>query len=319
MIWHCTAFLAGFVLDLILGDPHWLPHPIRLIGRGIAFLEKKLNRGDHRILRGAWMVIIVLVCTVAVIGAIVTAAYLIHPVLGMVVELILTYYALAVRSLRKESMEVYRCLAGDDLDGARKAVSMIVGRDTDRLDESGVTRAAVETVAENMSDGIIAPMFFMAIGGPVLGFFYKATNTMDSMVGYKNEQFLLFGRAAARLDDVLNFIPARITAFFMLVSCLFAGKDYNFRTARQIYRRDRSSHASPNSAQAEAAIAGALGIRLAGNASYFGKMVEKPYIGDDTRPVEAEDIRRADRLMYWTAALFEAVCLAVLLIIWAVW
>ncbi|MCC8141562.1 MAG: adenosylcobinamide-phosphate synthase CbiB [Lachnospiraceae bacterium] len=318
MICHCIAFLAGFLLDLILGDPHWLPHPIRLIGKGIGFLEKKLNQGDHRVARGAWMTILVLIITVAVIAAIVIVAYRIHPIVGVIVELILTYYALALRSLRSESMKVYRCLKADDLEGARKAVSMIVGRDTEPLDQNGITRAAVETVAENTSDGIIAPMIFLAIGGPVLGFFYKAVNTMDSMVGYKNDRYLLFGRASARLDDVFSFVPARVTAFLMLVSCLFAGKEFHFSEARRIYRRDRLNHASPNAAQAEAVCAGALGIRLAGDASYFGQMVKKPYIGDDTRPIEDEDIKRTNRLMLWTAVLCEVICLVVLLVIWAV-
>ncbi len=318
IICHCIAFLAGFLLDLILGDPHRMPHPIRLIGRGIGFLEKNLNRGDRRVLRGVWMTVIVLVCTTAVIGVIVTVAYLLHPVVGVIVELILTYYALALTSLRRESMKVFRCLKDRDLEGARRAVSMIVGRDTESLDKDGVTRAAVETVAENLSDGVIAPMIFLAAGGPILGFFYKAANTMDSMVGYKNEQFILFGRASARLDDVLNFVPARVTAVLMMMSCLFAGADFSFSGARRIWKRNRRTHASPNSAQAESVCAGALGVRLAGDASYFGKIVQKPYIGDDTRPIEYEDIRRANRLADWTAVICEVLCQAVLLIIWAV-
>ena len=185
---------------------------------------------------------------------------------------------------------------------------MIVGRDTECLDETGVAKAAIETVAENTSDGVIAPMIFTAIGGPILGFFYKAVNTMDSMVGYKNDRYLYFGRTAAKLDDIVNYIPARISALLMVVSCFLCGKEFDGK--RACYR-----HASPNSAQTEAVCAGALGIRLAGNASYFGKIVEKPYIGDAERAVETEDIKRADRLLYATAVLCEAICLFVLLVI----
>lgn len=210
-------------------------------------------------------------------------------------------------------MKVYDRLAAKDLEGARTAVSMIVGRDTGLLDEAGVIKAAVETVAENTSDGVIAPMLYLALGGPVLGFFYKAVNTMDSMIGYKNEEYLYFGRCAAKLDDVLNFLPSRISALLMVAASLLPGRDFDAKGAWHIWQRDRLQHTSPNSAQTEAACAGSLGVRLAGNASYFGRMVEKPTIGDDMRPVEYEDIRRANRLMYRTAFLCEGICLLVLL------
>ncbi len=308
---HCIAFLAGFLLDLVFGDPHWLPHPVRLIGKGIGFLEKKWNKGSRRVLKGMWMAVIVLLFTAAVTAGIMVVAYLIHPVVGVIAESILTYYALAVKSLRTESMKVYAFLKDGDLDGARRAVSMIVGRDTDRLDGEGIAKAAVESVAENISDGVTAPMIFLAAGGPVLGFCYKAVNTMDSMTGYKNERFYLFGRVPAKADDVLSFIPARINAFLMMAACLLAGPDYNAGEAFRIYRRDRRSHASPNSAQAESVCAGALGIRLGGDASYFGREVKKPDIGDEKRPVECEDIKRANRLLYVTAVLGEILCLAV--------
>ena len=225
----------------------------------------------------------------------------------------MVYYLLAARSLRTESMKVYGELKKNDLQGARRAVSMIVGRDTKTLDREGVTKAAVETVAENASDGVIAPLFYTALGGPVLGFLYKAVNTMDSMVGYKNEKYLYFGRAAARLDDLANFIPARISALFMIGAAFLLGM--NGRQAVKTYRRDRYKHKSPNSAHTEAVCAGALGIRLAGPASYFGKMVEKPYIGDALRPVEDEDIVRANRLLsgayFLAAAVFAAARLMV--------
>ena len=224
----------------------------------------------------------------------------------------MTYQILAAKCLKTESMNVYHCLKHESLEASRRAVSMIVGRDTNVLDEIGVAKAAIETVAENTSDGVIAPMLYTAIGGPVLGLLYKAVNTMDSMVGYKNERYLYFGRAAAKLDDVANYIPARLSAYMMILAAYCGGKDYSGRQAFAIWKRDNRKHASPNSAQTEAACAGALGIRLAGDACYFGKILKKPYIGDALRPVEFEDIRRANHLMYGTAWICQILCLAVL-------
>jgi adenosylcobinamide-phosphate synthase len=209
-------------------------------------------------------------------------------------------------------MKVYEALKTGDIEGARKAVSMIVGRDTDALDESGITKAAVETVAENFSDGVSAPMIYTAIGGPVLGMAYKAINTMDSMVGYKNNRYMWFGTAAAKLDDAVNYIPSRISALFLIAACALAGKGYDAAEAMRIWKRDRLKHKSPNSAQTESACAGALGVRLAGPNYYFGKLVEKPYIGDETRPVEFEDIKRSNRLMITASFICFAVCLAVM-------
>lgn len=318
MRYHCIAFAMGFLLDLLFGDPHWLPHPIRLIGRWIEHL-KKWNEpaltGRQKQTRGAALVLVVVLGTVLCFGGLLWCGYLIHPVLGCMVEAVMSYQILAMKCLKVESMKVYERLAGKDLPGARTAVSMIVGRDTQCLDESGVAKAAVETVAENTSDGVIAPMLYLAIGGPVLGFFYKAVNTMDSMIGYKNEEFLYFGRCAAKLDDVMNFLPSRISALLMILVSLLPGRDFDGKRAWRIWRRDRLKHASPNSAQTEAACAGSLGVQLAGNASYFGKIVEKPTIGDDTRPVVYEDIRRANGLMYRTAFLGEILCLLVLFIL----
>ena len=208
---------------------------------------------------------------------------------------------LATKCLKTESMKVYKRLSEHDLCGARKAVSMIVGRDTECLDEEGVAKAAIETVAENASDGVIAPMLYLALFGPVGGFFYKAVNTMDSMVGYKNDKYLYFGRCAAKLDDIVNYIPARISAWLMILAS--ACERMNWKNAEKIYKRDRYCHASPNSAQTEAVMAGALEVQLAGDAVYFGKVVKKPTIGDDIRPVEAEDIKRANHLMYLTSFL----------------
>ena len=316
-----TAFLLGFLLDLLLGDPYWLPHPVRLIGKGITKTEAllrpagKMRTNRQELQGGRRLVVIVLLATTLFVALLLLGAYALHPFLGLLVETIMTYQILAVKCLKVESMKVYHCLKEQGLEEARGAVSMIVGRDTAQLDAEGVTKAAVETVAENTSDGIIAPMLYTAIGGPVLGFFYKAVNTMDSMIGYKNERYLYFGRGAAKLDDVMNYIPARISAYLMIAAAFCGGKCYDGRRAYIIYKRDNRNHASPNSAQTESVCAGALGIQLAGDASYFGKLVHKPYIGDAVRRVEAEDIKRAGRLMYLTAFLCQGICLGFMLLV----
>ena len=321
MKYHMTAFLLGFLLDLLLGDPYWLPHPVRLIGKGITKTEAllrpagKMRTNRQELQGGRRLVVIVLLATTLLAALLLFGAYALHPCLGLLVETIMTYQILAVKCLKVESMKVYHCLKEQGLEEARGAVSMIVGRDTAQLDAEGVTKAADETVAENTSDGIIAPMLYTAIGGPVLGFFYKAVNTMDSMIGYKNERYLYFGRGAAKLDDVMNYIPARISAYLMIAAAFCGGKCYDGRRAYIIYKRDNRNHASPNSAQTESVCAGALGIQLAGDASYFGKLVHKPYIGDAVRRVEAEDIKRAGRLMYLTAFLCQGICLGFMLLV----
>ena len=315
MKYHILAFFSGFLLDLLLGDPYWLPHPIRLIGSLISGLEKKLRNGKaernsrNELKDGALLVFSVLTITVCVTAILIFAAYHIHPYFGVLTETIMTYQILATKCLKVESMKVCHCLQTEGLEAARKAVSMIVGRDTSVLDEEGVAKAAIETVAENTSDGVIAPMLYTALGGPIAGFFYKAVNTMDSMVGYKNEKYLYFGRAAARLDDLVNYIPSRISARLMICAAFIGGKSYSGRQAYKIYKRDNRKHASPNSAQTESVCAGALGIRLAGDACYFGKTVKKPFIGDACRSVEYEDIKRVNKLMYITAWLCEMICL----------
>lgn len=320
MMLSLGALVLGFFLDLLIGDPHFIYHPIRLVGNLIAVTEKGLRRIFPKTQRGeltagVFLVVIVIGITTAVPALLLYLAGCIAPEVRFVLETIMCYQLLATKSLKDESMKVYDKLKEGNLPESRRAVSMIVGRDTACLDESGVTKAAVETVAENTSDGIIAPMLFMAVGGAAFGYFYKAINTMDSMVGYKNEKYLYFGRFAARLDDVVNYIPARLAACLMTVATVFVSLD--IKDAWRIYRRDRHNHASPNSAQTEAVMAGALNVQLAGDAWYFGKLHKKETIGDDTRPVEYEDIRRADRLLYATAILslilFSAVKAAVYL------
>lgn len=310
---HLMALAIGFALDLVVGDPHWLPHPIRLIGRLISGLERILRRvfpATPKGERAAGVVLVVLVCTISTACAIALLVLcgMASPWLALAVESIMCYQMLATKALKDESMKVYDALAAGDLAAARSAVSMIVGRDVERLDAAGVTRATVETVAENASDGVVAPLLFMAVGGAPLGVFYKAINTMDSMVGYRNEKYRYFGTAAARFDDVLNFVPARLSGVLMVCAASIVRLDA--KGAWRIFLRDRRKHASPNSAHTEAACAGALDVALAGDAWYFGKLVEKPTIGDALRPVEAADIVRANRLLYATASLSLVLCLA---------
>lgn len=323
MCYHIFAFIAGFVLDLLIGDPHFIPHPVRLIGSLISFCDKRLNcdAGYNisekklnliKYKRGMLLAFTVIFATFAMSVIIIVAAYSINLYAGVIAEAVMTWQILATKCLRVESMRVYDALRTDGVDAGRRAVSMIVGRDTSVLDAAGVTRAAVETIAENTSDGVIAPMLYTAIGGPALGFVYKAVNTMDSMLGYKNDKYMYFGRFAARLDDVVNFIPARISAYLMIAAAFIGGRQLDGKNAYRIFKRDRFNHASPNSAQTESVCAGALRVQLAGDAVYFGKLVKKKYIGDGLREIEYEDIKRANRLMYITAFLCELLSVAVM-------
>lgn len=299
-----VALVIGYILDLIFGDPYWMPHPVRVIGNLISIVEKIIRRFMPKTKRweyigGIILTVIVVSISMVIPLVIILMAKSINKYLALIVESFMCYQILATKSLKVESMKVYDELAKNDLPSARKAVSMIVGRDTKDLTFSGVAKAAVETVAENTSDGIIAPMIFIAIGGAPMGFFYKAINTMDSMVGYKNEKYINFGRFAAKLDDVVNYLPARISAYEMILSSFFLRYDY--KNAFKIYKRDRYNHASPNSAQTESVCAGALDVQLAGNAYYFGKLYEKPTIGDDIREINYDDIKKANRLLYCTS------------------
>lgn len=311
--------IAGYVLDLAFGDPVWLYHPVCAIGKLISSLEKLLRRlfpktKGGELTAGALEALLVCAASFFVPWGIL---HLIRPhcqALTWLLEIFWCYQLLATRSLKTESMRVYDRLKNGTLEEARYAVSMIVGRDTQALSAEGVTKAAVETIAENTSDGILAPMFYMTLGGVPLMFLYKGINTMDSMLGYKNEKYLYFGRCAAKLDDAVNYLPSRIAAWIMIFACFFLGMDA--KRARKIYLRDRRNHASPNSAQTEAVMAGALGVQLAGNAFYFGKLYEKPTIGDPLRPVEAEDIPRANRLLYASSFVALWIFLLVRSLLW---
>lgn len=312
---HNYVLPLGFLLDCLLGDPRWLYHPICLVGNGISFLEKCLRsisgcRQPGKYPRretaaGAVLVLLMAVCAWGIPWGILHFLERRWPLAAFLLETFWCWQLLAACTLKKESRKVYQELVKPDLEKARYAVSMIVGRDTARLTEEGVTKAAVETIAENTSDGVTAPMFYLALLGVPGMFLYKAINTMDSMVGYKNERYFYFGKCAARLDDAANFIPSRLTALLMIPASFLAGLDG--KQGWKIFRRDRLCHASPNSAQTESVAAGALHVQLAGDAWYFGKLYQKPSIGDRDRAVEPEDILRMNRLMYVTAFL-GAVC-----------
>ena len=323
MKWSLCALVLGFVLDLILGDPHSVPHPVVGIGKLISVLEKFLRRlfpkntkGEN--LAGGVLWILVVVVSTAVPAGLLWLCHWISPWLRLAVESIMCWQILAAKSLRDESMKVYRALKTGDIEKSRYAVSMIVGRDTARLDDAGVTRAAVETVAENTSDGVVAPLIFLVIGGAPLGFFYKAVNTMDSMLGYVEPPYKNIGLVPAKMDDVVNFIPSRLSALLMLAAGALMKLDV--KNGWYIFKRDRFNHASPNSAQTESVCAGLMGLRLAGDAWYHGVLHKKPYIGDEKRPICHEDIPLAGKLLYVTAILsliLFAVLKVLILLVWS--
>ena len=307
------AVLLGFCVDLILGDPRWMPHPVVCMGKVIAGVERMLRRVLPNTPKALFWGGVLLAATLPLGTLLFSAGVIwlagrIHPALGFAVQVLWCWQALAVKDLRVETMQVHEPLCREDLPAARQAVSRVVGRDTRSLTLEGVTKAAVETIAENFSDGVIAPMFYLVIGGAPLGLAYKAVNTMDSMVGYKNDRYLYFGRAAARLDDAAGYIPARLSALLWIAAAFLTGN--NGKNAWRIWRRDRRKHASPNAAQPESACAGALGVQLAGPAWYFGKLHEKPTLGDALRPVEVEDIPRTNRMMLVASLLGLAVLAA---------
>lgn len=308
------SILIGIVLDFILGDPSGWYHPVRLIGNLIYFLEQKIRKVFNKtsimeLMGGGVLVVAVTVITGAVVYLILFIAYRINGYVYLAVASIMNYYLMATKCLKVETMKVYKALVAGDINGARTNISMLVGRDVDRLDEAGIARAAVETAAENLSDGCIAPLFYMFIGGPVFGFIYKSINTMDSMVGYKNDKYLYFGRAAAKLDDLVNYIPARIAAVFMIISAFICGCDG--KNAIKIFKRDRYKSTSPNSGQTESVAAGALNVRLLGPTWYFGKLHNKDYVGDDNKKIESTDIKRVNKMNYATVIILTIIFVAI--------
>lgn len=317
-LWQYTllSVLLGFLIDCVLGDPARLPHPVVLIGKLISLSEKALRKAFPKTDRGALAAGIVMAILVPILSAgvsflILFGLWKLSPWAYFAASSVMCWQCFAARCLAKEANKVVKALETDGLEAGRKQVSMLVGRDTEQLSETQVLKATVETVAENASDGVIAPMLFMLLFGAVGGFFYKAVNTMDSMVGYKNDRYLYFGRAAAKLDDVMNFIPSRLSALAMIAAAPLCKLDG--RNAFRVWKRDRRKHASPNSAQTESVAAGALHVELAGPASYFGKVVEKPTIGDPDRPIERGDVKKTCALMYAASVLLLAVLEACLL------
>ena len=309
------AMLLGFLLDCLLGDPRSIPHPVVCMGRLISWLEKafralfpKTRLGEN--LAGGCIWLVTVAVSFLIPWGLLKLAGTVSPWLRLLLQAIFCWQVLAAKSLRQESMKVYEALKTGTIEDARHAVSMIVGRDTQALDADAVTRAAVETVAENCSDGVIAPMLYFALGGGPLAFAYKAVNTMDSMLGYVEPPYQNVGLVPARMDDVCNYLPARISGIMMLLAGGLLG--LNFRNGWKIFLRDRYNHASPNSAQTESACAGLLGLRLAGDAWYHGVLHKKKYIGEALRPITPEDIPLSDRLMYATAVLTLVICLILL-------
>lgn len=302
-----SSILLGVLLDFCFGDPYWLPHPVVWIGKGISAAEKQLRKWFPETPSGLTAAGVILAVGIPLLSAgisllVLWLCYRVSFWLWFAVHTFWCYQILAARCLATESKKVYRALQVEDLPLARKQLSWLVGRETQTLSAEEVTKACVETVAENTSDGEIAPLFYLFLGGVPLGFFYKAVNTLDSMVGYRNETYEYFGKAAAKLDDFWNWLPARISAWLMMATAVFLRLDG--KQALQIYLRDRRKHLSPNSAQTESVAAGAMGIQLGGTHVYFGKVVEKPTIGDATRHAQPTDILTANKLLFGSSLLF---------------
>lgn len=299
--------LLAFILDLIIGDPHWLLHPVRLIGRLIELLENNFRKTKIPLkISGIFLVLSVVLFTSGLSFVLVKSAYMVNYYLGMMVSVVIVYFAIAPKNLYNESMRIYNFLREGDLESARKSLSMLVGRDTDKLSENEVIRASVETIAENGVDAVISPLFYALIGGVPLAIVYRAINTMDSMVGYKNKRYIDFGWAAARLDDAVNYIPARLSAILIPLSSLIYGKDW--LSSFRIVFRDGKKNPSPNSGIPEAAVAGALGIQLGGLNYYGGVPSDKPFIGDCGSELSIGHIKEANILMFISSILFILIC-----------
>ena len=298
LIFFIKIWIA-YVLDLIFGDPQNVVHPVQVIGKTISAGEKVLLRKKYKFLAGA-------VLNIFTVSITYTLMYLISKsvkisVFFMIIEIYLMYTIFSINSLAREGNRVYRILKEGDIEKARKDLSYLVSRDTETMDEKMIIRSTMETISENTVDGIVAPMFYMFLGGMPLAMAYKAINTLDSMVGYKNEKYMDFGKFSAKVDDAANFIPARITGILIVLASMILGYDY--KNSLKIFIRDRKNHSSPNSAHSEASVAGALGVQFGGKVSYFGKETDKPTIGDKTKEFELEDIRKNIRIMYVTSFL----------------
>lgn len=315
-----VTVIFAVVLDLMFGDPPGLMHPVVLMGKCISRMDRSLRTHfpedpDGEFRAGRLMALTMVLGTFVLTGGILWIVGIISPVIAFLLNTFWCYQAIAIRDMLRESENVRNMLQHGGLESGRRAVARIVGRDTERLDEAGVIRAAVETVAENFSDGVVAPLFYMVIGGAPLALTYKAINTMDSMVGYKNERYLHFGHFAAKLDDVANFLPSRMAAFFLMTGAFIRQGKTSAAEAMRIWRRDRFNHSSPNSAQTEAVMAGALGVQLAGPAWYFGEKYDKPTIGDDLRPIRISDIDEANRMFFYASLVAAAVLCLIRLVI----
>lgn len=293
------ALTLGYLLDLLFADPRWLYHPVRVIGLLINFLEKTLRNPEnkkHDKAKGFVLLIVVILLSYLIPYLILLFCSRISPILAIGIETIMVFQIMATKSLKTEVMKVYRKIKENDIDGARKFISYLVSRDTESLSFSDISKAAVETVSENIVDGVISPLFFLIIGGAPLGFLFKGVSTLDSMVGYKNDKYYDFGYASAKMDDILNYVPARITGFLIVAVAFLLGYDY--KASYRILMRDKRNHSSPNSAWSEAPVAGALGIQFGGKVPYFGKMFEKATIGDNIKMVDGEDIIKVNRILY---------------------
>lgn len=307
--------ILGFLLDLIIGDPQNPIHPIRIIG----VLCEKVEKIFRNILKGylkvaglfTWIVVVSVVFIFNYL--LIKVTYNISPILSMILGAVMIYFCISTKALKVEGLKVVKYVIKDDIEGARKQLSYIVGRDTQSLEKEAILKAVVETVAENMSDGVIAPLFYAGIGGAPLAFLYKAVNTMDSMFGYKNDKYIEFGYFPAKLDDVFNYIPARLSGYFIILVSFILGLDY--KNSFKIYKRDKNNHSSPNSAHPEAAVAGALNVQLGGANYYFGKLVEKPTIGDDIEKIDINKVNNTNSILYCSAILG---CVMALIINWSI-
>ena len=307
--------ILGFLLDLIVGDPQTPIHPIRIIGSLCKTVEKFFRSILKRYLKVAGLLTWILVVFIVFIFnyLLLKVTYRINPSVTMILGSVMIYFCISTKALKIEGLKVVKYVIKDDIEGARKQLSYIVGRDTKNLDKESILKAVVETVAENMSDGVMAPLFYAGIGGAPLAFLYKAVNTMDSMFGYKNDKYIEFGYFPAKLDDVFNYIPARLSGYFIVVVSFILGLDY--KNSFKIYKRDKNNHSSPNSAHPEAAVAGALNVQLGGPNYYFGKLVEKQTIGDDREKIDINKVNNTNNILYCSAVLG---CIMALIINWSI-